>query len=367
MTGDCLEKLLVENVLPVAKLMERYRKFGSSAWSLLKFISCKYIKNSLASKPYDYFNFFMFHCSDTLSDLSTLPLPIMESHMESRSVPGLVVSDIWKIQEETKHGVLLQTKSEGSNVNGTDRSHRNMYQTLALSALESRGSLYPQTSSGDIHDSTPFGSGLGTQSEIGSRSGSEYDGTSLSRNESQSEKSVVPRMRSISDIVRETGEAEEDERQIRTDLDTPSILDTLSLQESGRFHNPSTSSQPESIDSVSVNITMNKDTASTVAQSGSIGEPDGSGRESSDLLTLAHRSSSLARRRRPSLQRRRRAETGAIRRRRRHDSGALADVLLQGVDSGQSTHMALSHDDTSPGAQHCYQDEFGKSSSHLKL
>ena len=307
----------------------------------------------------------MFHCSDTLSDLSTLPLPIMESHMESRSAPGLVVSDIWKIQEEAKRGVLLQTKSEGSNVNGTDRSPRNMYQALGLSALESRGSLYPQTSSGDIHESTPFGSGLGTQSEIGSRSGSEYDGTSLSRNESQSEKSGVPRMRSISDIVRETGEVEEveNERQIRTDLDTPSILDTLSLQDSGRFHNPSTSSQPESIDSVSVNITMNKDTASTVAQSGSIGEPDGSGRESSDLLTLARRSSSLARRRRPSLQRRRRAETGAIRRRRRHDSGALADVLLQGADGGPSTHMALSHDDTSPGAQHCYQDEFGKSSS----
>lgn len=282
--------------------------------------------------------------------------------MESRSVPGLVVSDIWKIQEEAKRGVLLQTKSEGSNVNGRG-SPRNIYQALRLSALESQGSLYPQTSSGEINEGTPFGSGLGTQSEIGSRSGSEYDGTSLSRNESQSEKSVVPRMRSISDIVRETGDAAdgEDERQTRVDMDTPSILDTLSLQDSVRFHNPSTSSQPESIDSVSVNITMNKDTASTVAQSGSIGEPDGSGRESSDLLALAHRSSSLARRRRPSLQRRRRTETGAIRRRRRHDSGAHADVLLQSADGAPSTHLALSHDDTSPGAQHCFQDEFGKS------
>ena len=286
--------------------------------------------------------------------------------MESRSVPGLVVSDIWKIKEETTRGLLLQTKSEGSNVNGTG-SPRNMYQAL-VSALESHGPPYPQASSSNINEGTSFGSRLGTQSEIGSRSGSEYDGTSLSRNESQSEKSVVPRMRSISDIVRETEDAGdgEDERQIRVDVDTPSILDTLSLQDSGRLHhNPSTSSQPESIDSVSINIAMNKDTASTVAQSGSIGEPDGSGRESTDLLALAQRSSSLARRRRTSLQRRRRAETGAIRRRRRHDSGALADVLLQTSDGGPSTHLALSHDDTSPGAQHCFQDEFGKGSKHL--
>ncbi|XP_015763882.1 PREDICTED: pecanex-like protein 1 [Acropora digitifera] len=295
---------------------------------------------------------------DTLSDLSTLPLPIMESHMEFRSVPGLVVSDIWKIQEDTKRGILVQTKSEGSNVNGTG-SPRNIYQPLGLSALESRGSLYPPTSSGDIHESTPFGSGISNQSEIGSRSGSDYDGTSLSRNESQSEKSVVPRMRSISDIVRETGHARggEDKRQAEADVETPSALDTLSLQDSGRFHNPSTSSQPESIDSVSVNITMNKDTASTVAQSGSIGEPDGSGQESSDLLTLAHRSSSSARRRRPSLQRRRRAETGAIRRRRRQD--LAGDILTQNAEAGPLTHLALSHDDTSPGAQHTYQDEFG--------
>ncbi|XP_068683309.1 pecanex-like protein 1 isoform X4 [Montipora foliosa] len=296
---------------------------------------------------------------DTLSDLSTLPLPIMESHMESRSVPGLVVSDIWKIQENAKHGVLLQTKSEGSNVNGTG-SPRNIYQPLGLTALESAGSLYPPTSSGEINESTQFGSGMVTHSEIGSRSGSEYDGTSLSRNESQSEKSVAPRMRSISDIVRETVSAGdgEDERQIGPDVDTPSMLDTLSLQDSGRFHNPSTSSQPESIDSVSVNITINKDTASTVAQSGSIGEPDGSVQESSDLLALAHRTSSSARRRRPSLQRRRRTETGAIRRRRRHELGAHVDTLLQSADGGPF-HLALSHDDTSPGAQHCYQDEFG--------
>ena len=279
--------------------------------------------------------------------------------MEFRSVPGLVVSDIWKIQEDAKHGILVQTKSEGSNVNGTG-SPRNIYQPLGLSALESRGSLYPPTSSGDIHESTPFGSGISNQSEIGSRSGSDYDGASLSRNESQSEKSVVPRMRSISDIVRETGHARggEDKRQAEADVEMPSALDTLSLQDSGRFHNPSTSSQPESIDSVSVNITMNKDTASTVAQSGSIGEPDGSGQESSDLLTLAHRSSSSARRRRPSLQRRRRAETGAIRRRRRQD--LAGDILTQNAEAGPLTHLALSHDDTSPGAQHTYQDEFGK-------
>lgn len=285
--------------------------------------------------------------------------------MESRSVPGLVVSDIWKIHEEATRGLLLQTKSEGSNVNGTPSSNsRSMYQAL-VSALEGHGPPYPQTSSGDINEGTSFGSRLGTQSEIGSSS--EYDGTSLSRNESQSEKSVVPRMRSISDIVRETEDAGdgEDDRQTRAGMDTPSILDTLSLQDSGRFHNPSTSSQPESIDSVSVNITMNKDTASTVAQTGSIGEPDGSGRESSDLLALAQQSSSLARRRRPSLQRRRRAETGAIRRRRRHDSGTHADVLLQSADGGPSTHFALSHDDTSPGAQHCFQDEFGKGKKQI--
>ncbi|XP_078349641.1 pecanex-like protein 1 isoform X3 [Oculina patagonica] len=296
---------------------------------------------------------------DTLSDLSTLPLPILDSHMESRSVPGLVVSDIWKIEEAT-HGLLLQTKSEGSNVNGT-ASPRNMYQAL-VSALEGHGSPRTQTSSGDINAGTSFGSRLGTQSGIESRSGSEYEGASLSRHESQSDKSVGPRMRSISDIVRETEEEEgEDDRRVgASGIDTPSILDTLSLQDSGRFHNPSTSSQPESIDSVSV-LTMNKDTASTVAQSGSIGEPDGSGRESSDLI-LARRSSSLARRRRTSLQRRRRTETGgAIRRRRRNDSGALADVLLQAVDGAgpSTTHVASSHDDTSPGAMHCFQDEFG--------
>lgn len=303
------------------------------------------------------------HFSDTLSDLSTLPLPILDSHMESRSVPGLVVSDIWKIEEGT-HGLLLQTKSEGSNVNGTG-SPRNIYQAL-VSALEGHGSPRQQTSSGDINGGTSFGSRLGTQSGIESRSGSEYEGASLSRHESQSDKSVGPRMRSISDIVRETedcGEGE-DERQVgASGIDTPSILDTLSLQDSGRFHNPSTSSQPESMDSVSV-ITMNKDTASTVAQTGSIGEPDGSGRESSDLI-LARRSSSLARRRRTSLQRRRRPDTGAIRRRRRNDSGALADMLLQAVDGGgpgSSTHVASSHDDTTPGALHCFQDEFGKDS-----
>ena len=304
------------------------------------------------------FSFLQF--LDTLSDLSTLPLPILDSHMESRSVPGLVVSDIWKIEHGT-HGLLLQTKSEGSNVNGTT-SPRNMYQAL-VSALEGHGPSRTQTSSGDINGGVSFESRLGTQSGIESRSGSEYEGGSLSRHESQSEKSVAPRMRSISDIVRETedgGEGEDDRQVEASGIDTPSILDTLSLQESGRFH-PSTSSQPESIDSVSV-TTMNKDTASTVAQTGSIGEPDGSGRESSDLI-LARRSSSLARRRRTSLQRRRRRdETGAIRRRRRNDSGALADVLLQAVDNAgaSSTHVASSHDDTSPGALHCFQDEFGK-------
>lgn len=298
---------------------------------------------------------------DTLSDLSTLPLPILDSHMESRSVPGLVVSDIWKIEQAT-HGLLLQTKSEGSNVNGTT-SPRNMYQAL-VSALEGHGPPRTQTSSGDINAGASFGSRLGTQSGIESRSGSEYEGASLSRHESQSDKSVGPRMRSISDIVRETedgGEGEDERRVGASGIDTPSILDTLSLQDSGRLHNPSTSSQPESIDSVSV-TTINKDTASTVAQTGSIGEPDGSGRESSDLI-LARRSSSLARRRRTSLQRRRRRdETGAIRRRRRNDSGALADVLLQAVDNAgaSSTHVASSHDDTSPGALHCFQDEFGR-------
>lgn len=258
--------------------------------------------------------------------------------MESRSVPGLVVSDIWKSTEEANRGLLLQTKSEGSNVNGAN-SPRNIY-----------------------HVGASFGSRLGTQSGIESRSGSEYEGASLSRHESQSDKSVGPRMRSISDIVRETEEAgeREDDRRVGA---SPSNLDTLSLQDSGRFHNPSTSSQPESIDSVSV-VTMNKDTASTVAQTGSIGEPEGSGRESSDLI-LARRSSSLARRRRTSLQRRRRAETGGIRRRRHNESGVLADMLLQAVDSGggggggASTHVASSHDDTSPGAMHCFQDEFG--------
>ena len=174
--------------------------------------------------------------------------------MESRSVPGLVVPDIYKIHKEAR---LLQTKSEGSNVNGpSSPRNMNMYQAL-VSALESHrpDSPYPGTSSGDMNEGISFGSRLGTQSDlIGSRSESEYDGTSLSRNESQSEKSVVPRMRSISDIVRETedaGDGEED-RQIRVGMDTPSILDTLSLQDSGRIHNPSTSSQPGSIDSVSV-------------------------------------------------------------------------------------------------------------------
>lgn len=280
--------------------------------------------------------------------------------MESRSVPGLVVSDIWKTAEEATCGLLLQTKSEGSNVNETT-SPRNIYQAL-VSVLEGHGSPRQQTSSGDINVGASFGSRLGTQSGIESRSGSEYEGASLSRHESQSDKSVGPRMRSISDIVRETEECGEGEDDRRVGA-SPSNLDTLSLQDSGRFHNPSTSSQPGSIDSVSV-ITINKDTASTVAQTGSIGEPDGSGRESSDLI-LARRSSSLARRRRTSLQRRRRAETGAIRRRRRNDSGALADVLLQAVDGGSpSTHVASSHDDTSPGAMHCFQDEFGKDGLH---
>lgn len=280
--------------------------------------------------------------------------------MESRSVPGLVVSDIWKTAEEATCGLLLQTKSEGSNVNGTT-SPRNIYQAL-VSVLEGHGSPRQQTSSGDINVGASFGSRLGTQSGIESRSGSEYEGASLSRHESQSDKSVGPRMRSISDIVRETEECGEGEDDRRVGA-SPTNLDTLSLQDSGRFHNPSTSSQPGSIDSVSV-ITINKDTASTVAQTGSIGEPDGSGRESSDLI-LARRSSSLARRRRTSLQRRRRAETGAIRRRRRNDSGALADVLLQAVDGGgPSTHVASSHDDTSPGAMHCFQDEFGKDGLH---
>ncbi|XP_022800219.1 pecanex-like protein 1 isoform X2 [Stylophora pistillata] len=296
---------------------------------------------------------------DTLSDLSTLPLPILDSHMESRSVPGLVVSDIWKSTEEANRGLLLQTKSEGSNVNGTN-SPRNRYQAL-VSVLEGHGSPRQQTSSGDINVGASFGSRLGTQSGIESRSGSEYEGASLSHHESQSDKSVGPRMRSISDIVRETEESGEREDDRRVGV-SPSNLDTLSLQDSGRFLNPSTSSQPESIDSVSV-VTMNKDTASTVAQTGSIGEPEGSGRESSDLI-LARRSSSLARRRRTSLQRRRRAETGAIRRRRHNESGVLADMLLQAVDGsggggGASTHVASSHDDTSPGAMHCFQDEFG--------
>jgi len=36
------------------------------------------------------------------------------------------------------------------------------------------------------------------------------------------------------------------------------------------------------------------------------------------------------------------------------------DILTQNAEAGPLTHLALSHDDTSPGAQHTYQDEFGK-------
>ena len=319
------------------------------------------VKILFKHQMFSYMNIVLpfYQCLDTLSDLSTLPLPIMDSHMESRSAPGLVVSDIWKI-DQANQGLLTQTKSEGSNISGTSNP-RNMYKAL-VSALESCDSQQSQASTGDMPCGTSSASRIGSHSGMGSRSGSDYEEPSLSRHESQSDKSVGPRLRSISDIVRETedvADGDDDRQGGMSGVNTPSILDTLSLQESGRFQNPSTSSQPESIDSVSINITMNKDTASTVPQTGSIGEPDGSGRESSDLI-VARRSSSLARRRRTSLQRRRRGETGAIRRRRRTDSGALADALLQAVDIAPSTHVASSHDDTSPGALHCFQDEFGK-------
>lgn len=125
----------------------------------------------------------------------------------------------------------------------------------------------------------------------------------------------------------------------------------------GLLRNHSTSSQPESIDSTSVCI-VNKDTASTATQTGSLGEVEGSGREGSDLA-LAHRSSQLARRRRniqrSSARRRRRTGDGAT------NAGPIPGALLQAMDSVPSqAHVASSHNDTTPGALHCYQDEFGE-------
>jgi hypothetical protein len=149
------------------------------------------------------------------------------------------------------------------------------------------------------------------------------------------------------------GSAEESGR------DSPTPLDASSLHNSGKLRNPSTSSQPESLDSTSVCIMMsNKDTASTATQTGSLGEVEGSGRDGSDLI-LASRSSHLATRRRRNLQR------TSVRRRRRTDSGPgtgpITGVLLHAMDTApQSAHVAASYNDTTPGALHCYQDEFGK-------
>jgi len=102
---------------------------------------------------------------------------------------------------------------------------------------------------------------------------------------------------------------------------------------------------------------VNKDTASTATQTGSLGEVEGPAREGSDLI-LARRSSHLARRRR-NIQR-----SSARRRRRTGDAatnaGPITGVLLQAMDSAPAqAHVAASHNDTTPGALHCYQDEFG--------
>lgn len=181
--------------------------------------------------------------------------------------------------------------------------------------------------------------------------------TSLLREDSQ-EECIRHRPRSISDIVQETRNSEAG-CSSAVECDSPVGMEgSTSLQGSFSIRNPSTSSHPESIDSTGINITVNKDTASTATQTGSLGEVEGSGREGSDLI-LARRSSQLARRRR-NIQR-----TSARRRRRTGDSasaaGPFTGVLLHAMDTAPpQAHVAASYNDTTPGALHCYQDEFGE-------
>lgn len=289
----------------------------------------------------------------------------MESHLESQSAPGLVVSDIWKMDKG--HSPLATTKSEGSNI-----SHPNATLEAVAAALDNFDhDRHLKNKSIDREVSGVIASGSRlcsrTESEESKVGVSPNNLTSFSRCGSQNNTLADKRPRSISDIVQST-EAEQvstpevvcdDVPVSMPDMDNRSAVDASSLRESGRIHNPSTSSQPESIDSTCVNIMQNKDTASTVAQTGSIGDPEGSGMEGSDLV-LARRSSSLSHRRRTSLQRRRRDRPGAVRRRRRTDSGVIADVLFQAVESGPAAaHVASSYEDTTPGALHYFQDEFG--------
>ena len=204
---------------------------------------------------------------------------------------------------------------------------------------------------------------IGSRSDIKLRTSSkvdfEFPEEILSRKDSL-ESSTGQRLRSASEVVNESPQGSVAEASVDTaaisNYDNPSVNDNpsileLPLSESFERRHLSTSSQPESIDSTSVSIMLNRDNASTVAQSGSLGEPDGLD------VVLGRRSSALARHRRSSFHRQSRRR----RRRRTRESAGLTISLQQALESVSSnaTHVALSHDDTSPGALHRFRDEFG--------
>lgn len=276
----------------------------------------------------------------------------MESAIfEARSAPGLAVAGIWEPN-------VSSPKSEGSAISISGNPCTTLEAVAA--ALEN----FDHTRKAKISEASPEfkdedGQTSTSRMDSFSKEITDQDAASVLRQESQREFGQH-RPRSISDIVRESKQENKETSGsgAESGRDSPAQLDASSLHDSCKLHNPSMSSQPESLDSTSVCIAMNnKDTASTATQTGSLCEAEGSGREGSDLI-LARRSSQLARRRR-------RLQRHSVRRRRRTDSGPgtgpLAEVLLQAMDTApQSAHVAASYNDTTPGALHCYQDEFGK-------
>ena len=263
----------------------------------------------------------------------------------------------------------MSPHSEGSSLSVLGQGGTLEAAAAALESYDKIRKRHSRSAGGEIHTAAERLDSIPSRSDVklttGSKVDFEFPEENLSRKDSvESRKGHRPR--SVSEVVSESrkgsvAEVSADAGAVST-FDSPSVVDNpsvleLPLCESFDRRHLSTGSQPESIDSTSVNIMLNRDNASTVAQSGSLGEPEGSARESSDLV-LARRSSALARHRRSSFHRRSRRR----RRRRTGESSGLTSVLLQAVETAppNATHVARSHDDTSPGALHCYQDEFGE-------
>lgn len=286
-----------------------------------------------------------------------------DSPVQSRSVPGLLVSDIWK-RETTLKEKYLSPHSDGSSLSVLGERGTLEAAAAALETYDKNRKRHSRSAGGEICTAAERLDSIGPRSDLKLTTGSKVDfefPEEVHTGDDSLESDKGQRPRSVSEVVDESrrgsvAEVSVDAAAI-SNYDNPSVIDNpsvleLPLSESFERRHLSTSSQPESIDSTSVSIMLNRDNASTVAQSGSLGEPDGLD------VVLGRRTTALARHRRSSFHRQSRRR----RRRRAREAAGLTVALQQALESvpTNATHVAVSHDDTSPGALHRFQDEFGR-------